>query len=461
MARRNIARPIPFAPRGEALERIVAQIAEDGRDSGSAVDASKRRAAFARYRSLPIAGAPSLASWRHDYAKLDYDGLRWSSGRLALPNFRVPRVAAGNGEPEGDRPALATETSFGLVHAGSTYYYDPATQPPADRGVIVVPLADARRERAGLVPPLAAFDDLADDPFAQLAIAFQNCGAFVYVPKGVVLAHPIQLIFMNAGVDPNADAVFPHVVVVMGEGARATILERHLGEGQPFLCGIVAAHVKDGATLDYTIVQNAGEEARLFVHRTATCDARATIRWSDAELGGTLSRTILHAGLAGRGATAQTSALFFNTGLQHADVTAATDHRGEESTSSTVVRTAAGDLGQGRLYGKIAIAPGAHGADAALRGDALLLSKRAQIESIPVLEIATNEVRASHGATVGSLDREALFYVQSRGIARPDAVRMIALAFFEPAIARFPGEVLRDETRTALDRKIDEATELD
>ena len=111
--------------------------------------------------------------------------------------------------------------------------------------------------------------------------------------------------------------------------------------------------------------------------------------------------------------------------------------------------------------GNIVIRPKAHGSDASLRDDALLLSKRAHIDSIPALEIAANDVKAFHGATVGSLDEEALFYAGSRGIARSQALRLITLGFFEPVVARFPSEALRDEVRTALDRKIDDATEID
>ncbi len=105
------------------------------------------------------------------------------------------------------------------------------------------------------------------------------------------------------------------------------------------------------------------------------------------------------------------------------------------------------------------IAAAAHRAHAALRDDGLALSRHAYLDTVPTLEIAGNDVSASHGATVGSLDEEALFYVESRGIARWEARRMIALAFFEPAIARFPSETLRDEVRTALDGRLDEVPE--
>jgi Fe-S cluster assembly protein SufD len=197
------------------------------------------------------------------------------------------------------------------------------------------------------------------------------------------------------------------------------------------------------------------------MERSATCERDAQARWYVADLGATLVRSVVDARLAAPGAGAQTSALFFNTGMQHVDLTTTTSHRVGATTSDTVVRTAASDRGQGRYFGNIVIEPRAHGADASLRDDALLLSMRAHIDSVPALEIAANDVKAYHGATVGSLDRDALFYAGSRGIARPDAIRMVALAFFEPTIARFPGESLRDEVRTALDQKIDDATEID
>ena len=118
------------------------------------------------------------------------------------------------------------------------------------------------------------------------------------------------------------------------------------------------------------------------------------------------------------------------------------------------MRSAGTDRGQGRYLGNIKILANAHGADASLKDDALLLSAGAHIESVPALEIAANDVKAFHGATVGAISEEEIFYAQSRGIARADAERMIALGFFEPTIARFPSESLRSEVRAALANKL-------
>jgi FeS assembly protein SufD len=458
---REAAIPISFSPTAGALEGAIAAIENAGDRSGSSVDADGRRAAFARYEALPIPGSRPGGAWRHNYAKLVYDELTWSSDRLS-----VATLPFGPAPAPGDVPALATDAVAGIVHAGSTLLVPPSLTAP--RGVFVAALGDARRGTGVIAGtgsvdafprPFRVLEDAyTHDKFAALATAFQNCGALVYVAPGVVLDAPIQLVFANA--DDTSAAVFPHILVVLGEGARATVFERHVGEGRPFVCGVTAVHLGDRAELDYVAIQNAGEEARVMMYRTGECGREAQLRWHVADLGATLARSTIHARLDHPGASAQISSLFFNIGFQHVDLTTTVDHVVGDTTSNTVVRSAASDRGQGRYFGNIAIAPHAQGSDAFLRDDVLLLSKRAHIDSVPALEIAANGVKAFHGATVGSLDTEQLFYAQSRGIPEADAVRMIALAFFEPAISRFPGEALRDEVRTLLDAKIDDATDI-
>ena len=430
-------------------------------------DEALRREALATYEALPAPGARPHRGWKYDYANLSFDELRWTSGSVmmaTMPKRPVHRLdAEDSGADEIDRPALATENAGGLFFFGATYVDAPSNVDPR---VTVLPLtATTVRANEGILNGghthsiLHEIVDWRADKFAALATAFQNCGAFVYVPDGVQIDAPVQLVFANS--EAQDDAVFPHIVVVLGKNARATVIERHVGDGDPFVCGIVEAHAGEGAQLDYVVVQQAGEAARVMFSRGARAERDAQVRWHLAELGGALVRTVLGVRLEAPGSRAEASALFFNTGLQHVDLTSGVDHLVGPTTSDTVVRSAATDRGQGRYIGNIVIRPKAHGSDASLRDDALLLSKHAHIDSVPALEIAANDVKAFHGATVGSLDEDALFYAGSRGIARNAALRMITLGFFEPVIARFPGEALRDEVRTALDRKLDDATEID
>ncbi len=443
---------IPFAPDAPTLERALAILAQDG--SVSPADAVRRREALALFAALPAPGARPRRGWRHDYDKLTFDDLVWTTGRRRQPAVG-PSVTDPDDEP--DLPALATENAGGLFHLGATLL-EPDVPSAADSRVVVLPLGDASRPHPELVArTLYEIADWRADRFSALATAFENCGAFVYVPDGVVVDAPIQLVWANTAA--RNEAVFPHVLVVLGEGARATVIERHVGDGDPFICGVVEVHAGERAQLDYVTVQQAGEGARVFFRRTARCARDAEVRWNLAELGGALARTVLDTQLGAVGGRAETAALFFTTGFAHVDLTTGTEHVVGPTTSNTAVRSAANDRGQGRYVGNIVIRPHAHGSDATLRDDALLLSAHAHIDAVPALEIASNDVKAFHGATVGSLDEDALFYVSSRGIARSEALRMITLGFFEPVITRFPGEALRDEIRTALDAKIDAATE--
>ena len=169
--------------------------------------------------------------------------------------------------------------------------------------------------------------------------------------------------------------------------------------------------------------------------------------WASAELGGELAASDLSVSIEAPGAEANLTAIFFPRGSQHVDVVSTVEHRAGDATSETIVKTAARERGQARFLGNIRIAPHAQGSDARLRDDALLLSPTAHVDSVPALEIGANVVKAYHGATVGAIDAEQIFYMESRGLERGAAERMIALGFFEPAIERFPTVALRDEIR--------------
>ena len=176
--------------------------------------------------------------------------------------------------------------------------------------------------------------------------------------------------------------------------------------------------------------------------------------WASAELGGELAASDLSVSIEAPGAEANLTAIFFPRGSQHVDVVSTVEHRAGDATSETIVKTAARERGQARFLGNIRIAPHAQGSDARLRDDALLLSPTAHVDSVPALEIGANVVKAYHGATVGAIDAEQIFYMESRGLERGAAERMIALGFFEPAIERFPTIALRDEIRASLAAKL-------
>ncbi len=386
----------------ERLEALIDAIAASGADA----DAAERRAAFARYAALPALKRPKARTWKHDLAKLD------------------------------------------LAAAAPTQPVSAAIEQVAPPGVIICDFATARRDHRGAFE--AAFGATlreASAKFAELTRAFRGPGRFIHVPRGLQIDRPIVV--------SSGDDRFPHTVVTVGDGAICTIVEHLLDSGEPqTVCGLTEVLAAAGARVTYAIVQNLGPASQAIATRRARCAANASVDWAVADLGGALSVDDIVATLDAGGSHCAVTGLFFATGDQHVDLSSEIRHEAGNATSDTVIKSAASDRGQGRYFGNIVILPHAHGSEATLRDDALLLSKTSHVDSVPALEIAANDVKAFHGATVGAIDEEELFYAQSRGIARIDAEKMIALGFFEPAIARFPTEELREEIRTMLAAKL-------
>jgi Fe-S cluster assembly protein SufD len=316
--------------------------------------------------------------------------------------------------------------------------------------VVACDLATAAREYADLLSRAFGTTDAAATKFGALARAFAGTGCFVYVPADYDCAETIGITYSVAS---NAVA-FCYTVVLLEHGARATVLERYAGGANAFVCAITEAVTGESSDLTCAAYQRLDAGARFFVTRAALPGRDAKIAWASADFGADLTVGDVSATVAQPGIEAAVTSLFFPTGSQHVDIVSTVDHAVGESSSRTHVKSAAAGSGQARYLGNIRIAANAQGTDSSLRDDALLLSQRAHIDSVPALEISANDVKAYHGATVGALDEEQIFYLESRGIDRTAAERMIALGFFEPAIAAFPTETLREGLREALRAKV-------
>lgn len=343
-----------------------------------------------------------------------------------------------------DLETLAPDASDVAEPAGVTMTIDN----PCVRATACDLVTAASRHRPLLMRALGS-TTAAGTKFGALTTAFAQLGAFVYVPTGVSADEPIAVTYDV----PSGVSVFPYTVVLAERGARATVIERFTGEGA-FVCGIDEVAAEDGADVTFVTCQRLSNGTRFVQTRAARAQRDATVSWACAELGGALVVGDISVAVAGPGVTANVTSLFFPCGTQAVDIVSTIDHAIGDSTSQTIVKSAAADRGQARFLGNIRIAADAQGSNANLRDDALLLSPNAHIDSVPGLEIAANDVKAYHGATVGAIDAEQIFYMESRGLDRRAAERMIALGFFEPAIARFPTEALRDQIRSALEAKL-------
>jgi Fe-S cluster assembly scaffold protein SufB len=453
----SVSEAIDFAATPRVFESVLRELAVHGASSGGVVAPDERRAAFAAFAKLARRVPEYPPRWRHRDALRRFDDLVWATGYVPLPPRRTGAVGLAPVReapgPDGAPSALAVANAGGLVHLGSTVLVSPDAQ--NDPRFELSSLADAARKRpkrvaalhGRLVRPTA-------DAYTALSYAFQNCGAYVDIAENAALDAPLQLVWMpQPGI---ANAVFPHVVVRVRAGARATIVERHLGESDAFVSGIVEIDVAPGAQLDYVVLSRLDGGIRTSFVRAARVGEGGTLAWHVAELGAALGRTIIRTRLVGSGAAAQCNALHFTRGFEHVDARYEMTHATAQTRGRTIVRAAAIDRAQVRLAGNVRVLPRAVGSNASFRQDALDLARDAYVYGRPTLEIGAHDVHVSNASAIGGLDEDALFYAQQRGIARGAAAKMIALAFFEPALSGFPGDALRDEIRTALDEGLDE-----
>lgn len=326
----------------------------------------------------------------------------------------------------------------------------PQISKPSNGKVIACDLASALRTHREIVDRASGS---AVDPhatkYAALAAALQNTGAFVFVPADVSVDEPIEILY-----DASRGALFPHTLVVLEAGAQCTIIERLTGEADSFVCGITEIVAAENASVTYAVDQQLPDGARVFFTRSAKPGKDSHVQWAVAEIGAALSVTTLDVTIDQPGVHADLAGIFFPRDNQHVDLISNVDHNVGNSSSDTIVKSAATGRGQARYLGNIRIVQHAQGTESSLHDDALLLSQKAHIDSVPALEIAANDVKAYHGATVGAIDQEQIFYMTSRGIDRESAEKMIALGFFEPAVSRFPTEALRERLRLALEAKV-------
>jgi Fe-S cluster assembly scaffold protein SufB len=394
----------PAAVRGISKASLDASIAARGE---GAIPAQMRYDALARFEELPVRQAlRGGRDWKHDLSKLDFSAI----------------------ELAGVPPIMKITAQLG------------------NRGALVTPFDAAHAEHADAFAALFGRGvDTRDDKFASLALAFQQGGAFVWIPDGVQIAEPIEI------GHEFASGSFPYTLIGLGRGASATVIERFAGA--PFACGICEIVLADGANLQYAVDERLDATGRTIFTRRAALGRDSSLNLATAELGGEHAVERIRIDASQPGSSTEVTAFFFANGDQHVDIASEVVHAAASTRSQTVVRSAGTERGQGRYYGNIKILPEAHGTDASLRDDALLLSEHAHVDSVPALEIAANDVKAFHGATVGAISAEEIFYAQTRGLSRAEAERMIALGFFEPAIARFPTGALREELRRALEAK--------
>lgn len=287
------------------------------------------------------------------------------------------------------------------------------------------------------------------DAFAQVNAASASDGVVLRVAAHVKIDQPVQLVFVGAEAEIAWHA---RNVIELGEGAELSLVEHHVGSGEPSQLATLVSDIelRDGAQLHHVMLQDASIGTNLVRRSSLRLHARAQATLHVLELGGALVRHDLRAELIGDSAQLHTRGVFMPHGRQHVDTQLAIRHQALNTTSTSTWRGVANDRARGVFRGAIVVAPGADGSDASLSNKNLLLSPGAEIDTKPELEIYADEVKAAHGATVGQLDERSLFYLRSRGIPLAEARALLTTAFCRAVLNDLPNEMLREHLSALL-----------
>ena len=264
---------------------------------------------------------------------------------------------------------------------------------------------------------------------------------------------PIELLFLYPPQEKAAALHFRHRLTVKA-GTKATLIERHLGldKAPQLITHHLTLTLETDATLTHLRFQECGEHTTLLTELNGTLAARAHYANYALSSGGQLWRNEINIRLAGEGASVILDGAYRLTGVQHGDTTTRIEHMAPHCQSREVYKGAIDDHGRGVFQGKIIVHPGAQKTDGHQLNQALLLSDTAEINAKPELEIYADDVKCSHGATVGDLDETALFYLRSRGLEPPTARALLIHSFLSSPFAEMTDMALKSLMLTTLDR---------
>jgi Fe-S cluster assembly protein SufD len=324
-------------------------------------------------------------------------------------------------------------------------------------GVEITPLA-ARWEE--LAAPYSQPAGTADYPLAALNTAFARDGLWLRVPAGVVVSAPIHLVLIGSG--RARVAAQPRIVIEAGREAQATFVQHFVDCGSTsnaWSNSVTQLEQATGSRLGFYRIQRHASDIAHTSLLSAELDEDASLAAGYFDLGGRLVRNDIAVALRGRGARVDLFGLLLAGANQHIDDHTLIRHAAAATTSNESFRCIIGERGRGVFNGKVIVEPGCQRIDAQQRNDNLLVGRNAEIDTKPELEIYANDVKCSHGSTVGELDAEQLFYLRARGLALSDARRLLTEAFATAVVEQIADLDLRSRTLSSVAERLAALTE--
>jgi Fe-S cluster assembly protein SufD len=386
-----------------------------------------RADALERYRTLPVPGTDD-EPWRFtDLRGFDPDAFTAAPGKVSRPESMLELDVAG------------------LAHVGE--------------GGIEIERAPAGvtfellREQHPRLHQLVGWDE----KFAAHNAAAWQAGLLVRVPKGVIVEQPLYVRVANS---VEGGSLFWRLLIVAEPESRFAVIEEYASsspELSAYSNAAVEIVVQQAAKVEYVSVQNMSLATWHFATHHARVERDAELDWVAGGFGTGKGKIRIQNDLAGEGATSRVTGAYFADGTQHLDYDTFQEHMAPSTTSDFAFKGALRDKARTVWRGMIRVEEGAQKTNAYQENRNLLLSKTAHADSIPGLEILANDVRCTHGATLGQVDREQLFYLMTRGLNRAEAERLIVRGFFQDVLDRVELEPVREALAAALEARIPQA----
>lgn len=292
------------------------------------------------------------------------------------------------------------------------------------------------------------------DRFSAWHGAFWTGGTVLYVPRNVELKEPLYSLI---GLGTEAAADFSHTLIILEEGATATLLEETTSvspTASGLHVGAVELLLARESNLQYVQLQNWNDKVWHFAHQVGRVETDASLQWTVAGLGSRLAHIHQEVFLDGRGATAEVNGVTFATDKQLISYYTQQTHNAPNTRSDLLYKDVVRDKARCIWRGMIKVLKDAQKTDGYQRNDGLILSDTCRVDAIPGLEIEADDVRCTHGATCGRVDEEQLFYCMCRGLTRGEAMHVIVEGFFQRVYDRIPVEIVRETLGQAVERKL-------
>ncbi len=413
---------------------------------------------------LPAGEGERLRTLRREgierFSALGFPTSRWEEWRFThlAPLVRTPFAldAATDGLKRADTERFLHPGCDHLVLVDGRFSPALSRLAGLPRGVVATGLAEAiERHPERVEPHLGRLARVAEQPFVALNTALWRDGAFVWLPRGTVAERPIEVLSIGRS-HGEPHAFFPRLLVVAEEGSQCRIVEHcaSAGEGPYLHCAVTELAVGPGAVVDHYKLQR--ESSRAF-HMGALGirqDRGSSLSSQTITWGGAITRNDIGVVLAGEGGDAILNGLYVVDGEQLVDTHMRVEHAAPHCGSHELYKGILDGRSRAVFSGRIYVHPGAQKTDAKQTNRNLLLSREALCNSNPQLEIFADDVKCTHGSTVGQLDANAVFYLRSRGIGEDAARSLLTYAFAEDIVQRIQIEPVRRDVEEFLFRHL-------